>query len=96
MTRPPVSRVQVIQITEAELKTMLAEVAEAGAERALSKVGLSDAEAGRDVRDLRDLMSVWREAKREAGRTAVRILVTGLLALIAAAVWLYLSTQRPH
>jgi hypothetical protein len=47
-------------------------------------VGLHDDDAQRDVRDLRDLIESWRDAKREIGRTLARMLTTALLAALAA------------
>jgi hypothetical protein len=73
-----------VTITAAELEAMLARAAEAGAKKALAGVGLHDDDAQRDVRDLRDLIESWRDAKREIGRTLARMLTTALLAALAA------------
>jgi hypothetical protein len=73
-----------VTITAAELEAMLGRAAEAGAKKALAGVGLHDDDAQRDVRDLRDLIESWRDAKREIGRTLARMLTTALLAALAA------------
>jgi len=52
----------------------------------LAEVGLDGADAARDISELRRLLDAFNEAKRTAGLTIVRMLVTGLvLALLAGA-----------
>lgn len=71
----------------ATLRALVEEASEAGAARALSRVGLSDAAAGADVGELRELLGSWRVAKRSAGKAAVgwivKIVMAGLLIGIA-------------
>lgn len=75
-----------VTITEAALEAMLTRAAEAGAKQALHSVGLHDDKASHDVRDLRNLLESFRDAKREAKRTITRVLTTWLLtALLAGA-----------
>ncbi|RMX06589.1 hypothetical protein D8I35_08725 [Corticibacter populi] len=71
---------------------LLAHAAERGAERVLSHLGLENGHAARDIRELRDLLDAWRDARRTAWQTFVRVLTTGLLAalLIGAAIKLKL------
>lgn len=65
-----------------DLQKLLEKAAEQGAERALSKVGLSDVDAGNDIRDLRRLMKDWRDVKR----TFIRSIVGDLAKLILGAL----------
>lgn len=58
--------------------------ATAGARAVLHELGLDDPGAARDLRELRDLLRSWRDAKRVAWRTIVRWVTTIMLAAIAA------------
>ena len=68
------------------LQAIVEEAAEAGAERALKRLGLMDERAGDDVRELRELVQGWRDAKKSAlrsligwaSRTVVALLLIGL------------------
>jgi hypothetical protein len=62
--------------------------AERGAERCLAHLGLENGSAARDIRELRDLLDAWRDARRTAWQTFVEVLTTGLLAalLVGAAI----------
>ncbi len=76
----------------ATLRALVEEASEAGAERALRRVGLSDLKAGDDVEELRELLSAWRDAKRSAGKAVVgwivKLLTVGLLIGLAWSVGL--------
>lgn len=68
------------------LKAMLERAAERGARHALREVGLDGEDAANDIRELRGLLDAFNEAKKTAGLTVVRMLVTGLvMALLAGA-----------
>ena len=71
------------EITSDELERMLDRAAERGAKRALERVGLHDDDAGRDVRDLRELIEGWREVKKGALRSLGKVLVAAVLILLA-------------
>lgn len=75
-----------------ELERLLQQAAEQGALHALSNLGLENGHAARDIRELRDLLDAWRDARRTAWRTVVRVLTTGILValLIGAAIKLKL------
>lgn len=47
----------------ATLKAIVEEAGELGATRALVRMGLDDAGAGRDLGELRELLAAWRDAK---------------------------------
>lgn len=58
-----------------------------GARHALSDVGLDGPDAANDIRELRNLLDAFNEAKKTAGLTLVKMLVTGLvLALLAGTI----------
>ena len=67
---------------------LLDRAAERGAERVLSHLGLENGHAARDIRELRDLLDAWRDARRTAWQTVVKIATTGFLAvlLVGAAI----------
>jgi len=56
--------------------------AERGAERCLARLGLENGHATTDIRDLRSLIESWRDARRTAWQTAVKVITTGVLAAI--------------
>lgn len=75
----------------ADLTTLRAIAEEAGeqaATRALARLGLEDAAAAKDMAELRELLSAWRDAKRSVWKAAVgwvvriagALLLTGLAA----------------
>ena len=66
--------------------------AERGAERVLAHLGLENGSAAKDIRELRDLLEAWRDARRTAWQTTVKVITTGILAalLVGAAIKLKL------
>ena len=75
------------------LRALVEESSQAGARRALASLGLDDERARRDMDELRELLSAWRDAKRTARRAVVTWLVRIALAvlLIGIAVRLRLT-----
>jgi hypothetical protein len=67
---------------EAELHALLERAGEAGAQRALAHLGLADESAAKDMADLRELLSAWRDAKRSARKAVIEWLVRGCLAVL--------------
>ena len=65
------------------LRALVEESSQAGATRALASLGLDDDLARRDMDELRELLSAWRDAKRGAWQAViswiVRIFLAGLL-----------------
>ena len=61
---------------------LLDSAAERGAERCLAHLGLENGHAARDIRELRDLLEAWRDARRTAWQTIIKVVTTGLLAVI--------------
>lgn len=81
-----------MQLSHEELERLLDAAAHRGACQALSELGLT-IEAKEDLKEMRDLMSSWRAARREVGRTAIRILTTAVIMFMAAAIWMNFKTK---
>ena len=64
------------------LRALVEEASQAGAARALGALGLDDVRARRDMDELRELLSAWRDAKRSARQAVVGWMVRVLLALL--------------
>jgi hypothetical protein len=75
------------------LRALVEESSQAGARRALGALGLDDERARRDMDELRELLSAWRDAKRTAWRAVIGWMVRIALAalLIGIAVKLRLT-----
>ncbi|MFN4063020.1 MAG: DUF6127 family protein [Parazoarcus communis] len=71
---------------------LLDRAAERGAERCLAHLGLENGSAAKDIRELRDLLEAWRDARRTVWQTTVKVITTGILAalLVGAAIKLKL------
>jgi hypothetical protein len=65
-----------------DLDDLITRAAERGAERCLAHLGLENGHAARDIRELRDLLEAWREARHTAWQTIIKVATTGLLAVI--------------
>jgi hypothetical protein len=77
--------------SESELKALLERASEAGAQRALAHLGLADESAAKDMADLRELLSAWRDAKRSARKAVVEWVIRGMLALLVIGIALKLG-----
>jgi len=75
-----------------DFEDLLDRAAERGAERCLAHLGLENGHAARDIRELRDLLEAWRDARRTAWQTVIKVATTGILAtlLVGAAIKLKL------
>ncbi len=84
--------IQSVRLRPEDLDDLLTRAAERGAERCLAHLGLENGHAARDIRELRDLLEAWRDARRTAWRTTVKVVTTGVLAvlLVGAAIKLKL------
>ena len=65
-----------------DFNELLDRAAERGAERCLAHLGLENGHAARDIRELRDLLEAWRDARHTAWQTVIKVVTTGLLAII--------------
>ena len=79
------------------LRALIEEASGVGAERALSAMGLKDADAGRDMAELRELLQAWRDAKKSAWNAivtwAVRIFLAVLVAGMAVKMGLFAQVR---
>ncbi len=90
MTEPdkPALIENMLLLRREDFEDLLDRAAERGAERVLAHLGLENGHAARDIRELRDLLDAWRDARRTAWQTVVKIATTGFLAvlLVGAAI----------
>jgi hypothetical protein len=73
------------------LRALVEEASQAGATRALGALGLDDPRARRDMDELRELLSAWRDAKRSARQAVVNWMVRIVLAALLAGMALKLG-----
>ena len=64
------------------LRALVEEASQSGARRALGALGLDDERARRDMDELRELLSAWRDAKRSARRAIVAWIMRVALAML--------------
>ncbi|MEJ7933380.1 DUF6127 family protein [Sphingobium sp. AN558] len=64
------------------IRALIEEASELGAGRALERLGLSDRRAEDDMRELRELLGAWRDAKKAARGAVVGWVVRIGLALV--------------
>src|SRR3546814_3151211 len=68
------------------VRALVEEASELGAGRAMARLGFSDAGAEKDVRELRELLGAWRDAKKAARNAGLGGVVRGVLAMVLMAV----------
>jgi hypothetical protein len=95
MTEPndqPALVENMLLLRKEDFEELLGLAAERGAERVLAHLGLENGHAARDIRELRDLLEAWRDARRTAWQTTVKLVTTAILAalLVGAAIKLKL------
>ena len=78
----------VLSMRQEDLGELLTRAAERGAERCLAHLGLENGHAARDIGELRELLEAWRDARRTAWRTVIKVATTSILAtlLVGAAI----------
>jgi hypothetical protein len=84
---------ETITLTVVQLERAMANAAKLGAREALRELGLHDDTAATDIRSLRGLLDAWRSARKTAYETTVRVVTTGLLAILAAGLAVGLIRQ---
>ncbi|MDF2496238.1 DUF6127 family protein [Sphingomonas sp.] len=67
----------------ATLRAIAEEAGELGATRAMTRLGLADDAASRDLAELRELLTAWRDAKRSAWKAFAGWAAALLLAVLA-------------
>ena len=78
------------------LRAIIEEAGELAARRVLAELGLDDAAARKDISELRELLTAWRDAKRSAlkaafswfGRMLAAAVLVGLAVKLGFAGWL--------
>jgi len=80
-----------LHLPKTELDRLLKQAAEQGAHRVLQHIGLESPDAARDIHELRDLLDAWRDARRTAWQTFVRVTTAGVLAAILLGVAIHLK-----
>jgi uncharacterized protein YggE len=83
-----------MQITQEKLGELLAQASENGAQRALIHLGLDDAHAMKDMAELRELLSAWRDAKQAARKAVIGWAVKTVLAMVL--IGLAVKLGLPH
>ncbi len=81
-TSQRVERRKSVTIPQEEFEDLLERAAERGAKNALIGVGLDGEDAAHDIRELRNLLDAFNEAKKTAGLTIIKMVVTGLVMAI--------------
>lgn len=82
-------------MTEDQIERMIEKAAEAAAKNALRDIGLHDADAIHDLREVRELLDSWRMAKQTAGRAIVQTFTYLFLgALLAGSYFKLLSSNE--
>ena len=79
MSEQLIERRKAVTLPQEELEKLLECAAARGAKSALHGVGLDGEDAAHDIRELRNLLDAFNEAKKTAGLTIVKMLVTGLV-----------------
>ena len=64
------------------LRALIEEASDLGAARALARLGLADDHAAKDMTELRELLSAWRDAKKTMRKAVLGWFVRAGLALL--------------
>ena len=86
-----VERRKMVTLPQDEFEAILERAAERGARHALADVGLDGPEAAHDIRELRGLLDAFNEAKKTAGLTIIKMMVTGFVMVLLAGTVLKLK-----
>lgn len=75
--------------SDQNLNDLIERSARRGARLALAELGLEDARAPRDLKDLRNLLISWRKIREEAVNTLINLFVKALLIFIIAVLMVF-------
>ena len=75
-------------MNEEQLELIIHAAAQEGAKQAPKEIGLSDADAYDDVKELRGLLDSWRATKTTVGQTIARMLTTAVLTALAVGIYM--------
>ncbi|MFN4263969.1 MAG: DUF6127 family protein [Thioalkalivibrionaceae bacterium] len=91
-TDPPALVENMLLLRREDFDDLLDRATERRAERALAHLGLENGSAAKDIHELGDLLEAWRDARRTARQTVIKVITTGILAalLVGAAIKLKL------
>ena len=91
MNANQVERRKMVTLPQDEFEAILELAAERGARHALHEVGLDGEDAAHDIRELRNLLDAFNEAKKTAGLTIIKMMVTGFVMVLLAGTILKLK-----
>jgi hypothetical protein len=80
-----------IILTSEELELILDRSAKRGAKLVLRELGLHDESAAEDIREVRNLLTTWRQTRLSIWNTFVKITTIAIFSFVAAAVWMKLG-----
>ena len=76
------------------LRAIIEETTELASDRALARLGLSDADAQDDLDELRELLGAWRDAKASAWKAVIDWVVRAALALLLIGIAVRLNVAE--
>ena len=80
-------------MTPEEFEAMLDRAAKKGARAALEELGLHDKNAEKDLEEIRNLLTSWRDTKKAIWSTVVKVVTVAILTFIAGAVGFYVKNN---
>jgi hypothetical protein len=86
-----IERRKMVTLPQEDFEEILERAAERGARHALHEVGLDGEDAAHDIRELRNLLDAFNEAKKTAGLTIIKMMVTGFVMVLLAGTVLKLK-----
>ena len=75
-----------------DLEKLIEQAAKSGAKKALAEIGLDDASAKKDLRDLRDLLASWQRIRQEASKSIIIFGVRAVLIFMLLMAAVIIST----
>jgi hypothetical protein len=82
-----------VNMTPEEFEAMLDRAAKKGARAALEELGLHDQNAEKDLEEIRNLLTSWRDTKKAIWSTVVKVVTVAILTFIAGAVGFYVKNN---
>ena len=82
-----------VTMTPEEFEAMLDRAAKKGARAALEELGLHDQNAEKDLEEIRNLLTSWRDTKKAIWSTVVKVVTVAILTFIAGAVGFYVKNN---
>jgi len=82
-----------VNMTPEEFEAMLDRAAKKGARAALEELGLHDQNAEKDLEEIRNLLTSWRDTKKAIWSTVVKVVTVAVLTFIAGAVGFYIKNN---